>query len=152
MAKTNSINIQNRKARFNYHLEDTFVTGIVLSGSEIKSVREGKVNLTDGFCHLHNGEVWVKGIHIAPYKQASYNGHDEVRERKLLLTKREIQKIRKKLEEKGYTLIPTRMFLSERGWAKLEISLAKGKKQFDKRHSLKEKDIQREMDQTGRFR
>ncbi|MBX2846142.1 MAG: SsrA-binding protein SmpB [Saprospiraceae bacterium] len=146
MTKTQHINIKNRRATFDYLLEDKFVAGLVLTGSEIKSIREGKANLTDGFCHFHRHELWVKGLHIAPYKQASYNGHEEMRDRKLLLNKRELKKIRKKLEEKGFTLIPTRLFLNDRGFAKLEIALAKGKKQYDKRESLKKKDSQRELD------
>ncbi len=146
------INIKNRRASFDYHLDEKYVAGLVLNGSEVKSIRAGDANLTDSFCHFMNDELWVKGIHISGYKQASYNGHEESRERKLLLTKKELKKIRRKLEEKGYTLIPTRLFISERGFIKLEIALARGKKQYDKRESLKQKDMKREIDRMERLR
>lgn len=144
--KANRVNIRNKRASFDYELIDTFEAGIQLTGSEIKSVREGKASFTDAFCHFMRNELWVKGIHIASYKFASYNGHEETRERKLLLKKREMNKLQKGVEEKGYTIIPTRMYINERGWAKLQIALARGKKQYDKRESIKQKDIQREID------
>jgi SsrA-binding protein len=141
-----SVNIKNKRASFEFQFLDTYVAGIALTGSEIKSIREGKVNLTDAFCYIHNGEVWVKGMHISPYANASFNAPDPVRERKLLLNRREIKKLDSQLKEKGLTLVVVRLFINDKGLAKLEIALAKGKKLFDKRESIKEKDVKRDMD------
>ena len=140
--------IKNRRAQFEFFLLQTFNAGIVLTGTEIKSVREGKVNLKDAFCQIHEGELWVKNMHISHYKFASYNNHITTRERKLLLKKREIKKIASKLKEKGLTVVPVQMYISERGYAKLDISLAKGKKFFDKRDTIKQKDNKRELDRV----
>lgn len=137
--------IKNRKATFEYFLTQTFKCGIMLTGTEIKSVRAGKVNLKEGYCYVRNNAVWIKNMHIAPYKEGSYSNHLPLRERKLLLKKREINKIESKLKEKGLTLIPVQMYINERGLAKLDISLAKGKKFYDKRNSIKEKDTKREV-------
>lgn len=140
-----NVNIKNKRAKFEYEFLETFVAGIVLRGTEIKSIREGKINLQDGYCHIQNGEVFLRNVHISPYEQGTYLNHEPTRERKLLLNKREIEKLRKKTEEKGLTIIPFRIFTTDRGFAKVEIALAKGKKIHDKRHSLKDKDLKREF-------
>jgi SsrA-binding protein len=142
---SNDINIKNRQAGFEYELLDRYVAGMVLMGTEIKSIREGKVNLQDGYCYLSNGEVFVKGINITPYAQGTHYNHDATRERKLLLKRSEIRKLEGKVEEKGLTLVPTRLFINDRGMAKLEFALAKGKKIHDKRDSIKERDAKREL-------
>lgn len=142
-AKT--VNIKNRKASFEFHFLETFPAGIVLSGTEIKSIRQSKVSLQEAFCYFKDGELFIKGMHIAPYEQGTYANHEPLRERKLLLKKRELRKLEEALEEKGLTIIPVRLFINDRGFAKLEIALAKGKKLYDKRESIKEKDVKREM-------
>src|SRR5690606_4466308 len=142
---SNNINIRNRQATFIYELLDKYIAGMVLKGTEIKSIKEGKVNLQDGYCYLNRGELFAKGINITPYAQGTHYNHEPARERKLLLRKSELRKIESKMDEKGRTLIPTRLFVTERGLAKLEIALARGKKQYDKRQSIKEKDIRREL-------
>lgn len=143
---SNNINIKNRKASFNYEWIENFVAGLVLKGSEIKSIREGKANLNDGYCFLNDGEMYAKGIHISPYaEQGIHFNHEPERERKLLLKKSELRKLETKIKEKGLTLVPVRLFINERGFAKLEIALARGKKTFDKRQSIKEKDVKREL-------
>ncbi len=143
---SNSINIRNKQASYEYELLDKYVAGLVLQGTEIKSIREGKVNLKDGYCAFHRDELFVYNIHISHYKQGTHFNHNITRQRKLLLNKSELIKIRKKISEKGLALIPTRLFLSSRGFAKLEIALGKGKKLHDKRDSIKEKDIKRELE------
>lgn len=140
------INIRNKQAGFEYNILDTYTAGIVLMGTEIKSIREGKVNLQDGYCYINNGELFVKNINISPYAQGTHYNHEPMRERKLLLKKAELRKIESRMKEKGLTLVPLRLFINSRGLAKLEIALAKGKKQFDKRESIKERDIKRELD------
>lgn len=142
---SNDINIKNRQAGFEYELLDRYVAGMVLMGTEIKSIREGKVNLQDGYCYLNNGEVFVKGINITPYAQGTHYNHEATRERKLLLKRSEIRKLEGKVEEKGLTLVPTRLFINDQGLAKLEFALAKGKKIHDKRDSIKERDAKREL-------
>jgi SsrA-binding protein len=142
---SNDINIRNRQAGFEYELLDKYVAGMVLKGTEIKSIREGKVNLQDGFCYFNNGELFVKGINITPYAQGTHYNHEGTRERKLLMKRSEIKKLEGKIEEKGLTLIPTRLFLNDRGLAKLEIALAKGKKLHDKRDSIREREAKREL-------
>lgn len=143
---SNNINIKNRKARHEYEFVDTYVAGIALKGTEIKSIREGKVNLMDGYCYFNSGELFVKGIHISPYAQGSFYNHETTRERKLLLHKKELSKIETQINEKGLTIIPARLFINDRGLAKLEIAVAKGKKLHDKRESIKEKDVKRELE------
>lgn len=143
--------IKNKKAAFEYFFIEKFKTGIILTGTEIKSIRAGRANLSDAYCIIKNGEVWIKNMHIAHYTAGSFNNHELKRERKLLLNKREIKKIEAKLKEKGLTLIPFEIFFNERGFAKIAISLAKGKKFYDKRASLKEKDIKREIDKGKGF-
>lgn len=143
---SNSINIKNRKARFEFEFLDTLVAGIMLTGSEIKSIREGKASLQEGYCYFKKNALFIKGMNISPYEQATHYNHDPVRERKLLLNKNELEKWQSKLEEKGLTVVPVRLFLNNKGLAKLEIALAKGKKLYDKRDSIKERDTKREMD------
>ena len=141
---TTDINIKNRKAEFEYILITTFTAGIVLTGTEIKSIRSGKVNLTDSYCSFINGELWAHNIHISEYANGSYNNHEPKRDRKLLLNRKELKKLQSKLNDRGMTIIPTRMWINENGYAKLDIALARGKKMFDKRESIKEKDNRRE--------
>lgn len=142
---SDNINIRNRQATFHYELLEKFVAGIALKGTEIKSIREGKVNLQDGYCYFANGEVFAKGVNITPYAQGTHYNHEAQRERKLLMKKSELKKLEAKVEEKGLALIPIRIFINERGLAKMEIALAKGKKLHDKRESIKEKDLKREL-------
>ena len=143
---SNDINIRNRQAGYEYELLDKYVAGLVLTGTEIKSIREGKVNLQDGYCYFKSGELFVKGVNITPYAQGTHYNHDATRERKLLLKRSELRKLESKSEEKGLTLVPTRLFLNERGLAKLEIALGRGKKMHDKRDSIKEREAKRELD------
>lgn len=142
---SNDINIRNRQAGFEYELLDKYVAGMVLTGTEIKSIREGKVNLQDGYCYLNDGEMFVKGINITPYAQGTHYNHEATRERKLLLKRSELKKLEGKVEEKGLTLVPTRLFINDRGLAKLEFAIARGKKLHDKRDSIKERDAKREL-------
>jgi SsrA-binding protein len=142
---SDNINIKNRQAGYEYELLDKYVAGIVLTGTEIKSIREGQVNLQDGYCYLNNGEVFVKGINITPYAQGTHYNHEATRERKLLLKKSEINKLEGKIEEKGLTLVPIRLFINDRGYAKMEIAIGRGKKMHDKRESIKEREAKREL-------
>jgi SsrA-binding protein len=142
---SDNINIKNRQASFEFELLDKYVAGMVLMGTEIKSIREGKVNLQDGYCYFANGELFVKGINITPYAQGTHYNHAATRERKLLLKRSEIKKLEGKIEEKGLTLIPTRLFINDRGLAKLEIAIGRGKKLHDKRDSMRERDAKREL-------
>jgi SsrA-binding protein len=137
--------IKNKKAEFEYFLLQTYTAGIMLTGTEVKSIREGKASLSDAYCILTNGELWVKNLHISEYKQGSYANHDPKRLRKLLLNKGELRKIESKMKEKGTTIIPVQLFFNERSIAKLDIALARGKKSFDKRESIKKKDMDREI-------
>ena len=146
MKVDNHINIKNKKASFDYELLETFVAGIVLTGTEIKSIRLGKASLVDTYCIMNRGELWVKNMNISEYFYGTYNNHDARRERKLLLTKRELQKIDRFSKDTGFTIVPTKLFINEKGLAKLVVAIAKGKKSYDKRQSLKEKDDKREMD------
>lgn len=143
---SNSINIKNRKARFEFELLDVLVAGIMLTGSEIKSIREGKASLQEAYCYFKKEALYIKGMNISPYEQATHYNHDPVRERKLLLNKNELEKWQAKMEEKGLTIVPVRLFINEKGLAKMEVALAKGKKLYDKRESIKEKDTKRELD------
>lgn len=140
------VNIKNKRASFDYEFIETFTAGIVLTGTEIKSIRLGKASLVDTYCFLSKGEVWVKNMHITEYFYGSYNNHIVRRDRKLLLSKKEIKKLERGTKETGFTIVPVRMFINEKGLAKVVIALAKGKKQYDKRESLKEKDDRRDMD------
>ncbi|MDL2291688.1 SsrA-binding protein [Bacteroides sp. OttesenSCG-928-F21] len=140
------INIKNKRASFDYEFVETFTAGIVLTGTEIKSIRQGKAGLVDTYCFFAKGELWVKNMHITEYFYGSYNNHVARRDRKLLLNKKELKKLERGTKETGFTIIPARMFINEKGLAKVVIALAKGKKQYDKRESLKEKDDRRDMD------
>jgi SsrA-binding protein len=137
--------IRNRSAYHEYFIDAKYEAGMVLLGTEVKSMRIGKVSFNDSYCLLHQGEIWLKSLHIAEYSHGNINNHDPVRDRKLLLQKKEIKKIEGKLKEKGYTLVPLRIYFNEKGLAKIEIGLAKGKKLHDKRESIKQKDVEREM-------
>ena len=147
----NAIKIKNRRASFEYYLVEKLVAGIQLTGTEIKSIRAGKVSLADAYCLFANGELFVKEMHIAEYVMGTHYNHEPKRDRKLLLTKRELRKLEYKSREKGFTIIPTLLFINEKGLAKLEIALARGKHHYDKRDTLKKKDIQREIDRDARF-
>ena len=142
----NDINIRNRRASFDYEFLEEYTAGIVLTGTEIKSIRLGKAGLTDSFCYESNGEVWLKNMYIGEYFYGSYNNHASRRDRKLLLNKKEIQSIGKASKDSGFSIVPLRVFVNDKGLAKVVIALAKGKKEYDKRQSLKEKEDRREMD------
>ena len=140
------VNIQNKRARHEYLIVDRLKAGIVLTGTEIKSIRAGKASLVDTFCFVLDGEMWVKNMYIAPYELGSYNNHASRRDRKLLLNRKEIRNLQNDASSPGYTIVPLRLFIEENGRAKLEIALCKGKREFDKRASLRERDDKREMD------
>ncbi len=142
------INIKNRRASFDYNIIDTFTAGIVLTGTEIKSIRMGKASLVDTYCYIHNGEVWVKNMHIAEYSFGSYNNHSVRRDRKLLLNKKEIRNLQSDTKAPGFTIVPLRLFIDENGRAKLDIGLCRGKKEYDKRNTLRDKDDRREMERA----
>ncbi|QEC52660.1 SsrA-binding protein [Anseongella ginsenosidimutans] len=144
------INIKNKKAHFEYHLLDRYVAGLKLLGTEIKSIREAKANINDAFCSFIDDTLYVRNMHIAEYSHGSFYNHESKRDRVLLLQKNELKKLRTKVNEKGLTIIPLRIFISQRGFAKLEIAVAQGKKEYDKRQSIKERDTQRELDRTFR--
>lgn len=143
--KSSDINIKNRRARFDYEISDTFTAGMVLTGTEIKSLRQGKGSLTDSFCFVADGEVWVKNMYIAEYFYGSYNNHSARRDRKLLLTKKEIAKLGKTGKEAGFTIVPLKVFINEKGLAKMLIGIGRGKKEYDKRQSIKERDDRRSI-------
>jgi SsrA-binding protein len=147
----NDIQIKNKRAYFDYHIIDKYVAGIALLGTEIKAIREGKANLTDAFCMFINGSLYIRNLHISEYSLSSFYRHDIKRDRVLLLQKRELRKLKVKGEEKGYTIVPLRIFINERGFAKVEIALAQGKKEFDKRDSIKEREGKRELDRVMKF-
>jgi len=147
--KTNSVFLKNRPATFQYLIVEKLTAGIVLKGSEIKSIRMGKVSFTDSFCFFQDGELWVKNLHIAEYVHAGYAGHVPTRERKLLLTKRELRKWQEKIKEKGFTIIPLAVFINNKGLAKIEIGLGKGKKLYDKRAAIKEREDKRSLKDLG---
>ncbi len=146
--KDTQVRIKNKKASFDYFFVDTYTAGIVLTGTEIKSIREGKASLVDTFCYVHNGEMWVKGMNISPYFYGSYNNHEAKRDRKLLLNKKEIQNLVEDTKSPGFTIVPTLLYIDNNGRAKLNIALCRGKKEFDKRETLKEKQDRREMDRA----
>lgn len=148
LRKKSPVQIKNKKASFEYFFMETFTAGIVLTGTEIKSIRMGKASLVDTFCFINDGEIWVKGMNISPYFYGSYNNHEAKRDRKLLLNKREIHKLQEATKQIGYTIVPTLVFIDKNGRAKMDIALAKGKKEFDKRQTLKEKEDRREMDRA----
>jgi len=142
---SSDILVKNKKARYEYEWLETYQAGIVLQGTEIKAIRLNKVNLQEAYCYVSRGEMFVKGLHIGQYELGTHYNHEEKRERKLLLKKQEIAKVQKKMEEKGLTIITTKLYINDRGLAKLQIALAKGKKIHDKRDSIKEKDMKREL-------
>ena len=140
------VEIKNRRASFDYEFLETYQAGIVLTGTEIKSIRSGKASLVDAFCYFNGGELYVKNMHVADYWWGTWGRHDPCRDRKLLLTKRELLKLQRAVKEKGLTIVAVKLYISEGGYAKLLIALARGKKEYDKRQSIKEKDLRREMD------
>ncbi len=146
--KKSPVQIRNKKASFEYYFVDTYTAGIVLTGTEIKSIRNGKASLVDSFCFISNGEIWVKGMNVSPYFYGSYANHEAKRDRKLLLNKREIRRLVEDTKPVGFTIVPTLLFIDENGRAKLDIALARGKKEYDKRQTLKEKEDRREMDRA----
>jgi SsrA-binding protein len=140
-----AIELKNRGAYHEYFIDDEYVAGMMLLGTEVKSLREGKASFADSYCLVSKGDIWLKSLHIAEYSHGTVNNHDPLRDRKLLLNKREIKKIEGKLKEKGFTLVPLRIFFNEKGLAKIQIGLARGKKLHDKRESIRQKDVEREM-------
>lgn len=138
----------NKKANFQYEILERYTAGIVLTGSEIKSVRSGKINFVDSYVIVKNGEAFIKGLHIAPYEHGGYSNHEPTRERKLLLNKNEIYRIEKRISEKGLTVVPLKCFISENGYAKLEIAVVKGKKAYDKREAIKKRDQTRDIERN----
>ena len=148
LRKKSPVQIKNRKASFEHFFIEEFTAGIVLTGTEIKSIRAGKASLVDTYCTIIRGELWVKGMSISPYFYGSYNNHEQKRDRKLLLTRREISRLESATKQTGYTIVPTLIFIDENGRAKVDIALCKGKKAFDKRQTLKEKEDRREMDRV----
>lgn len=145
MALSSAIHIKNKKAYFEYHILDTYIAGIRLLGTEIKSIREAKVNINDAFCSFFENDLYIRNMHIAEYSHGSFYNHEAKRDRQLLLTKKELKKLKSKADERGFTIVPLRMFISDRGFAKVEIALAQGKKDFDKRDTIKERDSKREL-------
>ena len=141
-----TINIKNKRAEHDFLLMDKYTAGIVLTGTEIKSIRKGKASLVETFCFINNGEVWVKNMYIAHYDQGSYNNHVERRDRKLLLNRREIHKIQQTVKSPGFSIVPVLLFIDENGRAKLDIHVCRGKRQYDKRETLKEKEDRRNID------
>lgn len=139
------INIKNKRATYDYAISETFTAGIVLTGTEIKSIRMGKASLVDTFCYVNNGEVWVKNMYIAEYFYGTYNNHSARRDRKLLLNRKEIRSLEKSGKETGFTIVPMRLFINDRGLAKLVIGIGRGKKEYDKRQSIKEREDRRSM-------
>ena len=148
--RVSNINIKNKRASFDYIFTETYTAGIVLMGTEIKSIRLSKVSLVDTYCTFINNELWVKNMHIAEYFYGSYNNHVARRDRKLLLDRKELRKLRQAVKNPGFTIVPTRLFINEKGLAKLVIALARGKHEYDKRESIKERDDKREMDRIRR--
>jgi SsrA-binding protein len=141
----NTVNIENRRAKFDYQFLETYTAGLVLKGTEIKAIREGKAALSDAYCHFKDGELYIRNMHIAEYENASFYTHEPTRERKLLLSRQELNKLERKAKDTGVTIIPVKLFIGDKGFAKLNIALAKGKKSFDKRQDIKKRDTEREL-------
>lgn len=137
--------MNNRQAYFNYHIEEKYVAGIVLLGTEVKSIRDGKLSFNDAFCLFDDGELWVRGLYIAEYSHGTSNNHIAVHDRKLLLNKRELKKLQLKLKDKGYTVVPLKVFFTDKGFVKVEIGLARGKKLHDKRETIKNRDVEKQI-------
>ena len=148
LRKKSPVQIKNKKAAFEYYFLDTYTAGIVLTGTEIKSIRLGKASLVGTYCVVYKGELWVKGMNISPYFYGSYANHSARRDRKLLLKKREIKRLEEEVKQPGLTIVPTLVFIDDKGLAKMDIALARGKREFDKRQTLKEKEDRREMDRA----
>ena len=148
LRKKSPVQLKNQKAAFEYYFLDTYTAGIVLTGTEIKSIRLGKASLVDTYCEVYKGELWVKGMNISPYFYGSYANHSARRDRKLLLKKREIKRLEEEVKQPGLTIVPTLVFIDDKGLAKMDIALARGKREFDKRQTLKEKEDRREMDRA----
>ena len=148
----NSVNIKNKRASFDYEFIEREVVGIVLTGTEIKSIRHGKASIAESYCTIENGQLWILNMDVSIYVQGSYNNHEPKRKRKLLMAKKDILKWEAKLKTRGLTIVPIKLFLSEKGWAKLDIALAKGKQTFDKRNSIKEKDLKMEMKRSETYK
>ncbi len=148
--KQGEVNIRNKRATFEFEVIDKYVAGLVLQGSEIKSIRNHKVSMSDAYCIFRDEELWLKNLSISEFKQATIWQHEPLRLRKLLLNRKELSKLHAKVKERGFTIIPLRMFVNKRGFAKVEIALARGKKVYDKRHSIKEKDQKRDLDRSMR--
>ena len=144
-----AVNIQNKRARFEYNLLEKYIAGLQLSGTEIKSIRNNKANLSDSFCSFKENELFIIGMHIDEYKFGNYANHQPKRDRKLLLNRQELDKISKKTKDVGLTIIPLRLFINDKGWAKIEIAVARGKKLHDKRKTIKDRDIQRDIDRAS---
>jgi SsrA-binding protein len=147
-----NVEIKNKKAHHLFEIEEKFTAGIQLRGTEIKSIRQGKASLVDSYCYFQNNELWIQGMHISEYGHGTHFNHEPKRLRKLLLTKRELKKLHRKTKEKGYTIIALRVFFSENNLAKVEIALAKGKKKYDKREEIKQKDMKRDMERLQKYR
>ena len=145
-----AVNIQNKRAKFEYNILHKYVAGLQLSGTEIKSIRNSKVNLSDSFCSFKDNELYIIGMHIDEYEFGNYANHHPKRERKLLLNRYELDKIRKKIADVGLTIVPLRLFINDKGWAKIEIAVAKGKKLHDKRNTIKNRDIQKDIDRASK--
>lgn len=143
--KLSEVNIKNRRANFDYAISETFTAGIVLTGTEIKSIRQGKASLVDTFCYVNSGEVWIKNMYVAEYFYGTYNNHQTRRDRKLLLNRKEINKLQKASKENGMTIVPLRIFINDRGLAKVVVGQGRGKKEYDKRQSIKEREDKRNM-------
>ena len=148
---TRAVNIRNKRATYDYELLDQYTAGLVLVGSEIKSIRAGKAALVDSYCYFSRGELWIKNTYIAEYSYATYNNHVERRERKLLLNRKELRKLEEEMKNPGQTIIPVRLFINERGLAKLVIALARGKKQYDKRAAIRDREDKRRLERAMRF-
>ncbi len=140
-----SVEIKNKRAKFDYEWLDTYTAGLQLVGTEVKSIRMGKASIAEAYCYMTGGELFIKGMNVTEWSHGNIFNHDPIRERKLLLSKRELDKIDKALKDQGITVVPTKLFISENGWIKLNIAVAKGKKNYDKRQSLKEKDAKRDL-------
>ncbi|MBQ3188762.1 MAG: SsrA-binding protein [Bacteroidaceae bacterium] len=146
-----NVNIKNRRAAFDYHVTESYTAGIVLTGTEIKSIRQSRASLVDTYCTFIAGELWVKNMHVAEYFYGSYNNHTARRDRKLLLERKELRKLQQAVKNPGFTIVPMRLYINEKGLAKLVIALARGKHEYDKRESIKERDDKREMDRIRRI-